>query len=64
MIPLTSKRNNCRARLRLKRYNRKISQQSRVGFNMLFPSIGTNAVYQNVTSSYCDIGNLRGACTT
>ena len=47
--------------LRLKRYNRKISQKSRVGFNMLIRSMGTNAVHQNVMSSICEIENPRGA---
>ena len=39
-------------RLRLKR---KISQMSRVGFNMFFQLIGTKALHQNVISSDCGI---------
>ena len=47
----------------MKGYNRKISQKSRIGFNMLVPSMGTNAVYHNVISCNCAIENLRGACS-
>lgn len=61
VIPVPSKGITAEERLRLKRYNRKISQKSRVGFNMLVQSMGTNAVYQNVISSNCEIGDLRGA---
>ena len=61
VIPVPSKGITAEERLRLKRYNRKISQKSRVGFNMLVQSMGTNAVYQNVIRSNCEIGDLRGA---
>ena len=37
------------------------SKKSRVDFNMLVQSMGTNAVYQNVISSNGEIGGLRGA---
>ena len=48
VIPVPSKRITAEERLRLKRYNRKISQKSRVGFNMLVQSMGTNAVYKTL----------------
>ena len=61
VIPVLSKGITAEERLRLKQYNRKISQKFRVGFNMFVQSMGTNAVYQNVISSNCEIGDLRGA---
>ena len=53
VIPVPSKGISKEERLRLKRYNREFSQKSRVGFNMLVQTMGTNAVYQNVVSSNC-----------
>ena len=38
-----------------------ISQKSRVGCNTLVQSMGTDALYQNVICSYCEIGDLIGA---
>ena len=60
MRPLSSKGITAEERLRLKRYNRKISKKSRVGFNMLVQSMGTIAV-SNVISSNCEIEDIRGA---
>ena len=37
-----------------------ISQISRVSFNLLVQSMGTNAVHQNDISSNSEIGDLRG----
>ena len=59
MTPVPSKEITAEERLRLKRYNRMISQKYRVSFNMLIQSIDTNAMYQNVISFKCEIGNLR-----
>ena len=61
VIPVRSKEMTAEERLRLKRSNRKISQKYRVCFNMLVQSMGANAVYQNVISPNCKIGDLRGA---
>ena len=48
-------------RNKLERYNKKVIQKSRIGFNLLVQSMGTSAVYQNVISASCKIGNLKGA---
>ena len=48
VIPVPSKGITAEERLRLKWYNKSISQKSRVGFNMWVQPIGTSAVYQNV----------------
>ena len=32
-----------------------------VGFNMLVQSMNTNAVYQNIISFNCEVGDLKGA---
>ena len=61
MITVPSKGITAEERLILKRYNRKISQKSLVGLNMLVQSMGTNTVYRNVISSSCEIGDLKGA---
>ena len=58
VIPVPSNGITAEERLRLKRYNTKTSQKSRVGFNMLVQSMGANAAYQNVISSNCEIGDL------
>jgi hypothetical protein len=44
-----------------KRFNKKFVEKRNLGFNLLVQSMGTNAMYQSVISTICEIGDLFSA---
>jgi hypothetical protein len=61
VIPVPKSGITKKEKAKLKRYNARISHKANVGFNLLVQSMGTNAAYQDVISTSCEIGDLKGA---